>query len=29
MFYPENPNPEVGLYAVRYKNFKIHFYTEG
>lgn len=28
-YYPVGANPEIGVFAVRYKQYKAHFYTEG
>ncbi|XP_070577427.1 arylsulfatase A-like [Ptychodera flava] len=28
-FYPQNPRHDIGVYAVRYQQYKAHFYTEG
>ena len=28
-YYPENPEQDIGLYAVRYKSYKAHYYTSG
>ncbi len=29
VYFPENPQREIGPYAVRYKNYKAHFFTKG
>ncbi|XP_078673944.1 arylsulfatase A-like [Branchiostoma floridae x Branchiostoma belcheri] len=28
-YYPTSPDPQYGLYAVRYKQYKAHYYTQG
>ena len=28
-YYPDLPTPRIGLYAVRYKNYKAHYITKG
>ncbi|XP_071476461.1 arylsulfatase A-like [Diadema antillarum] len=28
-YYPENANPKFGMYALRWKQYKAHFYTQG
>ncbi|XP_038074048.1 arylsulfatase A-like [Patiria miniata] len=29
IYYPVEPNPKVGIFAVRYKQYKAHYYTQG
>ncbi len=29
IYYPENPDPKYGIYAIRWKEYKAHFYQEG
>ena len=29
LYYPRNPSSKTGVYAVRYMNYKAHFYTKG
>lgn len=29
IFYPSNPTEEYGLFAIRLRKYKAHFYTEG
>ncbi|XP_022099421.1 arylsulfatase A-like [Acanthaster planci] len=29
IYYPENPNPTLGIFAVRYKQYKAHYFTRG
>ena len=28
-YFPSQPKEEIGMMALRYKNFKAHFYTKG
>eukprot|EP00118_Oscarella_pearsei_P022434 m.259563 g.259563 ORF g.259563 m.259563 type:complete len:513 (+) comp40423_c1_seq7:3494-5032(+) len=28
-YYPSGPNPDTGVFAMRYKQYKAHFYTKG
>lgn len=29
IYYPKNPNPKSGIFAIRWKQYKLHFYQEG
>ena len=29
IYYPKDPNPTIGIFAVRWKQYKIHYYQEG
>ena len=29
IYYPKNPSPESGIFAIRWKQYKAHFYQEG
>lgn len=28
-YFPEDADPEIGPYAIRWRNYKAHFYTKG
>ena len=29
IYYPDDPNPNIGIFAVRYKDYKAHYYQHG